>query len=70
VWGTTASGIDVYIARDPGQRDGLGRTPVAVVGDTLVTLEQGHDEELRPQISRASVLRIFGSLRALNRPAR
>ena len=69
-WGTTPAGIAVYIPRDRAQPDRLGRSPAAVVGDTLVTLLDGHDAGARPPISRADVLRIFGSLRPLNTPAR
>ncbi|MEA2156691.1 MAG: hypothetical protein QOE11_2831 [Solirubrobacteraceae bacterium] len=70
LWGTTTSGIKVYIPRDAETRDGLGENPTALVDGTVVVLYEGHAQSLRPAISRADVLRIFDSLRALNTPAR
>jgi len=71
LFGTTTSGLRVYIARDASQRDGLATNPVALVeGGTLVTLLYGHNHRyVRPRLRRGDVLRIFDSLRARNDPA-
>lgn len=70
LFGTTRSGVKVYIAHDPSSPDGLAGNPVAVVSGTLVTLLHGHDHPyVQPPLRRADVLAIFGSLRARNVPA-
>ncbi len=71
VFGTTRSGLRVYIARDASEADGFAVNAVALLRGTLVTLLYAHNHRyVRPRLSRASVLAIFDSLRARNRPAR